>query len=59
MKDNKEEYMEISDADGLARAVVCLVGIYVYHMEYPAPAKGAFIFLQQHILRDFLTYRYP
>lgn len=37
--------MEISDADGLARAVVCLVGIYyVYHMEYPGPAKGAFIF---------------
>lgn len=50
--------MEISDADGLARAVVCLVGIYYeYHMQCPGPAKGAFIFLQEHILHDFLTKR--
>ena len=50
--------MEISDAGGLARAVVRLVGIYyVYHMEYPAPAKGAFICLHEHILHDFLTKR--
>lgn len=55
MQNNKEGYMGISDADGLARAVVCLVGIYyVYHMEYLGPTKGA---LQEHILNDFLTKR--
>lgn len=45
MKDNKEEYMEILDVDGLVRVVVCLVGIYVYYMEYFVFVKGVFIFL--------------
>lgn len=61
MQSNKESFMELS-ADCLAKAVVFLVGIYyniiiIFHLEYPGPAKGAFMFLQEHILHDFLSKR--
>ena len=43
MQSNKESFMELS-ADCLAKAVVFVVGIYyIFHLEYPGPAKGAFI----------------
>ncbi|CAH3016328.1 unnamed protein product [Porites evermanni] len=57
MQSNKESFMELS-ADSFAKAVVFLVGIYyIFHLEYPGPAKGAFMFLQEHILHDFLSKR--
>lgn len=57
MQSNKESFMELS-ADCLAKAVVFVVGIYyIFHLEYPGPAKGAFMFLQEHILHDFLPKR--
>lgn len=57
MQSNKESFMELS-ADCLAKAVVFLVGIYyIFHLQYPGPAKGAFMFLQEHILHDFLSKR--
>ena len=57
MQRNKEGFKELS-ADCFAKAIVFLVGIYyIFHLEYPGPAKGAFMFLQEHILHDFLSKR--
>ena len=57
MQSNKESFMELS-ADYFAKAVLFLVGIYyIFHLEYPGPRKGAFMFLQEHILHDFLSKR--
>ena len=62
MQSNKESFMELP-ADCFAKAEVFLGGIYyIFHLEYPGPAKGAFMFLQEHILHDFLSkrpLRYP
>lgn len=58
MENNKDEFFEVLDNDGLARAVICLVGIYyVFHLDYPGPAKGVFLFLQEHIFHHFLSKR--
>ena len=58
MENNKDEFLEVLDNDGLARAVICLVGIYyVFHLDYPGPAKGVFLFLQEHIFHHFLSKR--
>ena len=58
MENNKDEFLEVLDDDGLARAVICLVGIYyVFHLDYPGPAKGVFLLLQEHIFHYFLSKR--
>ena len=60
MQNSKEEFMELSfhGEDVFARAVISLIGIYyMFHLEYPVVAKGAFLFLQEHVLHDFLTER--
>ena len=58
MGNNKDEFLEVFDGDGLARAVISLVGIYyVFHLDYPGPAKGVFLFLQEHIFHHFLSKR--
>ena len=60
MQNNQEEYMELDspNKDVIARAVISLFGIYyVFHIDHPAPAKGAFLFLQEHLFRDFLQRR--
>lgn len=60
MQNNQEEYMELDspNEDVIARAVISLLGIYyVFHIDYPAPAKGAFLFLQEHLFHDFLQRR--
>lgn len=57
MQSNKKSFMKLS-ADCFAKAVVFLVGIYcIFHLEYPGPAKGAFKFLQEHILHHFPSKR--
>ena len=36
--------------------MICLVVIYhVFHIDYPGPAKGVCLFLQEHILHHFLS----
>lgn len=50
--------LSVNGEDVLARAVISLIGIYyIFHLEYPAEAKGAYFFLQEHVLHDFLTKR--
>ena len=56
MCNNKDEFLEVLDKDTLARAVICLVGLYyVFYLDYPVPTKGVFLFLQEHIFQHFLS----
>lgn len=49
--------MELS-ANCFATAVVFLDGIYyIFHLEYSGSAKGAFMFLKEHTLHDFISKR--
>ena len=60
MQNSKEELMELSfhGEDVIARAVISLIGFYyIFHLKYPAVAKGAYLFLQEHVLHDFLAKR--
>ena len=44
MENNKDEFLEVLDNDGLARAVICLVGIYYdcFPPRLPGPCEGSF-----------------
>ena len=50
--------LDIPSKDVIARAVIALLRkYYIFHYDYPAPAKGAFLFLQEHLFHDFLQRR--
>lgn len=48
----------ILETSTISDGVAALIGAYyLFNFEYPAEAKGAYLFLQEHVLHDFVKSR--
>ena len=47
----------ILEASSISNRVACLIGAYyLFHFEYPQEAKGAYLFLQEYLIHDFVKH---
>ena len=50
--------VSILEASSVSNGIAALVGAYyLFDFEYPMEAKGAYLFLQEYLLNDFITNR--
>lgn len=50
--------VSILEASSVSNGIAALVGAYyLFDFEYPVEAKGAYLFLQEYLLNDFITNR--